>query len=150
MDLTAETSETYANLELEQLVETELSKQTYHHKPPSITQADIADSNTRTELSRPTGLELIHLTDLPVQTPFQRRAEESRGKQRKAIPGCRRENQRDAVVAAARKTVLQTLLLPLQERQNDDWVRKRVCVSKSERKEEGYLDAAIASAREIE
>ncbi|KAI8015055.1 hypothetical protein LOK49_LG05G02798 [Camellia lanceoleosa] len=34
-----------------------------------------------------------------------RRAEESRGKQRKAIPGCRRENQRDAVVAAATDAV---------------------------------------------
>ncbi|KAI8017549.1 putative pre-mRNA-splicing factor ATP-dependent RNA helicase DEAH5 [Camellia lanceoleosa] len=42
-----------------------------------------------------------------------RRPEESRGKQRKAIPGCRRENQSDPVVAAAREMVLQTLLLPL-------------------------------------
>ncbi|KAI8018234.1 putative pre-mRNA-splicing factor ATP-dependent RNA helicase DEAH5 [Camellia lanceoleosa] len=66
-----------------------------------------------------------------------RRPEESRGKQRKAIPGCRRENQSDPVVAAAREMVLQTLLLPLlqtlllplQERHNDDWVRGRVCVS---------------------
>ncbi|KAI8007140.1 putative pre-mRNA-splicing factor ATP-dependent RNA helicase DEAH5 [Camellia lanceoleosa] len=68
---------------------------------------------------------------------YNRRPEESRGKQRKAIPGCRRENQSDPVVAAAREMVLQTLLLPLlqtlllplQERHNDDWVRGRVCVS---------------------
>ena len=46
--------------------------------------------------------------------------------------------------------LLQTLLLSLQDRQNDDWVRGRVCVSKSERKEEGYLDEAVAAAREIE
>ncbi|THG10386.1 hypothetical protein TEA_000224 [Camellia sinensis var. sinensis] len=60
----------------------------------------------------------------------------SREKQRKAIPGCRRENQRDAVVGAARETVLpllQTLLLPLQERQNDDWVRGRVWKGEGEK-----------------
>ncbi|KAI8028085.1 putative pre-mRNA-splicing factor ATP-dependent RNA helicase DEAH5 [Camellia lanceoleosa] len=62
-------------------------------------------------------------------TNDDRRPEESRGKQRKAIPGCRRENESDPVVAAAREMVLQTLLLPLQERHNDDWVRGRVCVS---------------------
>ncbi|KAI7991103.1 putative pre-mRNA-splicing factor ATP-dependent RNA helicase DEAH5 [Camellia lanceoleosa] len=70
-------------------------------------------------------------------TENDRRPEESRGKQRKAIPGCRRENQSDPVVAAAREMVLQTLLLPLlqtsllplQEKHTNDWVRGRVCVS---------------------